>query len=118
MPTLAAHEIIIPPVASPNSQNPLTSLWLRVPPYVRNRYFITTVLFLLLLLFIDRHDVATQLRLQRTVNRLENDLERYDELTAEARAEKLDMETNRERFARENYYMQRDDEDVFIIVDN
>ena len=100
-----------------NARNPLTALWLKVPAYLRNKYFFTTVAFLILMVFVDRHDVGTQLRLHRTVNRLEADLERYDELTAQAEATKLDMEQNRERFARENYYMQQDDEDVFIIVD-
>ena len=99
------------------SHNPLITLWLKVPAYLRNKYFFTLVAFVLLMVFVDRHDVGTQFRLHRTVNRLEADLRRYDELTAEAEATKLDMEQNRERFARENYYMQQDDEDVFIIVD-
>ena len=97
--------------------SPLTTLWLRIPPYLRNKYFLTVVGFVVLMVFVDRHDVGTQFRLHRTVNRLEDDLQRYDRLTAEAEATKLDMEQNRERFARENYYMQQDDEDVFIIVD-
>ncbi|CAH1001325.1 hypothetical protein LEM8419_02226 [Neolewinella maritima] len=96
--------------------NPLTTLWHKVPAYLRNKYFFTLVAFVILMVFVDRHDVGTQFRLHSTVNRLENDLERYDELTVEAEATKLDMEQNRERFARENYYMQQDDEDVFIIV--
>ncbi len=99
-------------------QNPVTALWMKVPAYLRNRYFVALVLFTGLMLFVDRHDVGTQFRLHSTVNRLEADLKRYDKLTAAAEAEKLDMEQNRERFARENYYMQQDDEDVFIIVDN
>jgi hypothetical protein len=99
------------------SSNPVTEFWNSIPPYLRNRYVLTLVLFTLLMVFVDRHDVGTQFRLHTTVNRLEADLERYDQLTADAEAEKLDMEQNRERFARENYYMQQDDEDVFIIVD-
>ena len=104
-------------MATRKPNNPVAALWMKVPPYLRNRYFVTLLLFLVLMVFIDRHDVGTQFRLHATVNRLEADLERYDRLTAEAEAEKLDMEQNRERFARENYYMQQDDEDVFIIVD-
>ncbi len=104
-------------MATRKPSNPVTALWMRVPSYLRNRYFVTLLLFLILMVFVDRHDVGTQFRLQSTVNRLETDLTRYDRLTVEAEAEKLDMEQNRERFARENYYMQQDDEDVFIIVD-
>ncbi|WP_116126114.1 FtsB family cell division protein [Lewinella sp. IMCC34183] len=105
-------------MATRKPKNPITALWMQVPAYLRNRYFVTLVLFLVLMVFVDRHDVGTQFRLHATVDRLEDDLQRYDRLTAEAEAEKLDMEQNRERFARENYYMQQDDEDVFIIVDN
>lgn len=97
--------------------NPALALWHKVPAYLRNKYFVTLLAFLALMVFVDRHDLTTQFRLHTTVNRLEADLDRYDDLTAEAEAEKLDMEQNRERFARENYYMQQDDEDVFIIVD-
>ena len=104
-------------MASRKPKNPVVATWERVPPYLRNRYVVTLALFLVLMIFFDRHDVGTQFRLYSTVNRLEEDLQRYDRLTAEAEAEKLDMEMNRERFARENYYMQQDDEDVFIIVD-
>lgn len=88
-----------------------------LPSYLRNRYFVTLVAFTVLMVFFDRHDVGTQFRLYSTVQRLEEDLDRYDDLTDQAEAEKLDMEMNRERFAREQYFMQRDNEDVFIIVD-
>lgn len=97
--------------------NPLQSLWRKLPPYVRNRYFLTLVGFTFFMIFVDRHDVVTQFRLNRTVDRLEQDLEQYDVLIKRAEAEKLDMENNRETFAREGYFMQKDDEDVFIIVD-
>jgi len=97
--------------------DPLKALWLKLPPYLRNRYFLALVAFTFFMVFIDRHDVATQFSLSSTVNRLEEDLEEYDELIDVAEAEKLNMETNKERFARESYYMQKDDEDVFIIVD-
>lgn len=101
---------------TPNT-DPVKQLWLKLPPYIRNRYFLTLVAFTVLLVFVDRHDLLTQFRLQRTVERLEDDLTNYDEMIDAAEAEKLDREQNRERFARESYYMQKDDEDVFIIVE-
>ena len=98
-------------------QDPLQKLWLKLPPYIRNRYFLTLVVFTAIMVFVDRHDLLTQFHLQSTVERLEGDLDRYDELIDKAEAEKMDMEQNGERFARESYYMQKDDEDVFIIVE-
>jgi len=98
-------------------KDPIAELWNKLPPYIRNRYFLALVAFTFFMVFIDRHDIATQFRLSSTVDRLENDLGRYDGLIGGAEAEKLDMQTNRETFAREGYYMQKDDEDVFIIVE-
>lgn len=97
-------------------KDPLVALWQKLPPYLRNRYFLALVAFTFIMVFIDRHDIATQFRLHSTVDRLEEDMGRYDELIDQAEAEKLDMESNKETFAREGYFMQKDDEDVFIIV--
>jgi hypothetical protein len=91
------------------------TLWNKVPVPLRNRYFLASVLFVAYMVFIDRHDVLTQFRLQNTVNKLEHDRVFYDEQIEQAEQERLDMEVNAERFAREQYYMQRNNEDVFII---
>lgn len=99
------------------SKDPVAALWYKLPPYVRNRYFLALVGFTVVMVFVDRHDVMTQFKLNSTVHRLEEDLGHYDKLIGDAEAEKLDMERNKESFARESYYMQKDDEDVFIIVD-
>ncbi len=104
-------------MAQKKKTDPIADLWNKLPPYLRNRYFLALVAFSFFMVFIDRHDIATQFRLHSTVERLEDDLQRYDDLIDEAEAEKLDMEANRETFAREGYFMQKDDEDVFIIVE-
>ncbi|NJC27400.1 FtsB family cell division protein [Neolewinella antarctica] len=98
-------------------KDPVQEILNKLPPYVRNRYFIALVLFTAWMVFFDRHDVLTQFQLRSTVDRLENELHAFDGKIDRAEAEKQDMESNRERFARESYYMQKDDEDVFIIVD-
>ena len=95
----------------------LTDLWNKLPAPLRNRYFITAVLFIAFMIFFDRHDVFTNFRLQRTVNKLEDDRLFYQEKIEEAKQERLDMEVNKERFARESYFMQRNNEDVFIITE-
>ncbi|MFK8162446.1 MAG: hypothetical protein AB8H12_08280 [Lewinella sp.] len=104
-------------MARKKKSDPISDLWNKVPPYLRNRYFLALVAFTFFMVFIDRHDIATQFRLHSTVNRLEESLEGYDDLINDAETEKMDMEANRETFAREGYFMQKDDEDVFIIVE-
>ncbi|MEZ4988336.1 MAG: hypothetical protein R2795_25475 [Saprospiraceae bacterium] len=95
----------------------LIGLWKKLPPPLRNRYFLASVLFVAFMVFVDRHDVLTQIRLQRMVNRLEDDRGFYEEKIKTAEAERLDMQINKERFAREQYFMQRNNEDVFIITE-
>ena len=99
------------------TNDPLQALVSKLPPYLRNRYFVALIAFSFWMIFLDRHDVSTQFQLHNTVDRLETQLAEYDELIDGAEAEKMDMERDRERFARESYFMQKDDEDVFIIVE-
>lgn len=103
-------------MAIKKSTNPVQEMWNKLPAYIRNRYFLTLVAFTAILVFTDRHDVWTQFKLRSVVNRLEVDKVYYQNKIKEAEAERADRQLNQERFAREAYYMQRDNEDVFIIV--
>jgi hypothetical protein len=104
-------------MAKRKPNNPLQTLIRRLPAPLRNRYFLASVLFVGYMIFFDRHDILTQIQLRNAVHKLEADKEYYEEKINEAQEERLDMELNEERFAREKYFMQRNDEDVFIIVD-
>ena len=105
-------------MAKRKQKNPLQEIWNKLPAYARSRYALMIVVFLFVMIVVDRHDILTQLHLRRTVNQLEQERELYQAQIEEAKAERLDMEINRERFARETYFMQRDNEDVFIIVED
>lgn len=99
------------------ANNPLQALWSQLPAPFRNRYFLSLTLFVALLVFFDKHDVLTQWRLHRMVDKLEADKEYYAKKIEEAKLERLDMDANKERFARERYYMKKGNEDVYIIVE-
>ncbi len=88
----------------------------RLPAPLRNKYFLILAVFFGWMIFFDKHDVITQWRLQRSVNKLEDDKEFYSRKIEEAEQTRLDLEVNREKFARERYYMKKKDEDVFVIV--
>lgn len=87
----------------------------QIPAPFRNKYFLVLALFFAWMIFLDRHDIITQWRLQRTVNKLESDKAFYSEKIEEAEQERLELDINDEKFAREQYYMKKSDEDVFII---
>lgn len=89
----------------------------RLPAPLRNRYVLVLLVFVAYMVFFDRHDPLTQFQLQRMVRQLEADRVYYLEKIAEEEREMADMQANQERFARERYFMQRANEDVFIIVD-
>jgi cell division protein FtsB len=96
-------------------RTPLQQLLDRVPKPLKNRYILVIIGFMVWMLVFDKHDVLTQVKLQSTVNKMRQDREMYKEKIEEAKQERLDLEVNKEQFAREQYYMKKRGEDVFII---
>ena len=99
------------------SSNPWQMIWRRLPTPLQNRYYLTLVAFLFILIFLDKHSLWTQWRLWRAEQRLEQDRAYYEEKIKEAREEAEDFEMTKEKFAREHYYMKRANEDVYIVKD-
>ena len=99
------------------AKNPVDQLLELVPAPLRNRYFLILLLFVGWMIFFDKHDVLTQWRLQSTVDQLNDEKAFYTEQIEQAEQERLELEINKEKIAREKYYMKRPGEDVFIIVD-
>jgi cell division protein FtsB len=61
--------------------------------------------------------VLTQWQLKNTVDQLKEEKAFYTNQIEQAEEERLELEINKEKIAREKYYMKRLGEDVFIIVD-
>ncbi|WP_118953037.1 FtsB family cell division protein [Taibaiella helva] len=84
-----------------------------------NKYTITAVLFLLLMLFFDQNDWFTQ---HERESELRHTQEKIDHLNGEVvRMEKElndlnGSNTRLEQYAREKYHEKRDGEDVYLIV--
>lgn len=98
-----------------SGNNPLQALLEEIPAPLRNKYFLVLIAFFAWMIFFDKHDFITQWQLQRTVDKLENDKEFYSKKIKESEQDRFDLEANREKFAREHYYLQKANEDVFII---
>jgi cell division protein DivIC len=95
--------------------NPFKPLMKQLPQGLQNRAFLVGLLFLLWMLFFDKASIITQYRLTRTLKRLQSDKVFYQNKLREVELQRLDMQNNSEKFARERYYMKANDEDVFII---
>ncbi|MBL4623643.1 MAG: septum formation initiator [Flavobacteriales bacterium] len=98
----------------------LKKYWDNVPSFLKNKYAITVIVFAFWMLFFDQHDFISQLHLQSELNQYEEDKEYYLKQIAKTEQdlnELLTNEENLEKFAREKYLMKKDNEEVFVIVE-
>ncbi len=93
--------------------------WERALPYLRNKYILTVVLLFVWLTFFDRNNFVERVGMVREVNRLERDCEFYRE-KIQNDSIKLDQLHSSpemlEKYAREQYLMKKDNEEIFVIV--
>lgn len=91
-----------------------------LPWYVKNIYFAIFAFYLVWMLFIDTNNIFYQFKLSRKLNNLEVQKEYYTQQIEEVTAIKEELFSTlekKEKFAREKYYMKKDNEDVFIIIE-
>ena len=88
--------------------------------YILNKYFITGLGFLVWMVFFDQESFIHQFRLSRTLHDLENQKEYYQEEIGKTRGAIHVLENDTvhlEKYAREKYYMKKDNEEVFVIIE-
>jgi len=93
---------------------------MKLPKYARNFYFLTGLFFLVWMLFIDSNDVISQYKLGSAVRELETRKEYYikniNRLTDDYE-QRTKSQQYLEKFAREEYYMKKENEDIYVIVE-
>lgn len=97
----------------------LAALLERMPPWMKNKYILTILVFLVWIILLDPNNLISRVRELRTRNRLEQEKEYYMARIEEDRRKLNELRTsneNLEKYAREQYRMKRPDEDLFIIV--
>lgn len=90
----------------------------RIPSFLRNKYFIATICFTVWVLFFDKNDFFVQRERKAELGKLLQGKHYYQQEIEKERkfAEDLKHDAGTiEKFAREKYYMKRDNEDLFII---
>ena len=89
-----------------------------IPAWLKNKYFLSASAFIIWILFFDPRDIFTQMEHRRELKELQISKAWYEsENTAlEAESERLRINpATIEKYARENYLMKRDNEDIFIV---
>ncbi len=92
----------------------------KLPKFVRNFYFISGSFFLIWMLFIDSNDLVSQVQLKSKVGELESRKEYYTEnikQVSEQYQQRINDPDLIEKFAREKYFMKKNNEDIFIVVE-
>lgn len=89
-----------------------------IPSWLKNKYLIAFTAFCIVILFLDKNDIFTQLSRKKELRELEKSKAHY---TTQIAAERKELEALKtkpatlEKYAREKYLMKKDNEEVFLI---
>ncbi|MBB77964.1 MAG: hypothetical protein CL844_03050 [Crocinitomicaceae bacterium] len=85
--------------------------------YLKNKFLLTTSIFLLYTLFLDEQDIFSIFSQKQKLNKLSVKKERIKSKLIETRntLNKLNQISEVERYAREKKYFKKDNEDIFVI---
>lgn len=87
--------------------------------YMNNKYFYTALAFVVWMFFFDSDNLLVQIRLSRKIKNLENQKAYYSKEIAKNKSalNALQYDTTKlEDYAREKYFMKKDNEDIFVVV--
>lgn len=88
--------------------------WFRI---ASNKYVLILTVFVIWMLFLDSNSWLVHRELDQKIDRLKSNNSFYKEQidNDEKTIKQLNDSAGRERYAREKYYMKRDNEDVYVI---
>lgn len=90
----------------------------RIPAFLKNKYLIATILFVVFIVFFDDRDIISNFRHTAELKDLEKSREYYQQEIAKTKQELKQLRTDAallEKYAREKYLMKRDNEDLFLV---
>ena len=96
----------------------LKEFYKKIPNVFKNKYFLVGFLFIIWIVFLDENNLVS---LNQQMNKLEEKQEIIDSLKTEIsemtdKLERLNNDPKElEKFARENFLMKKDNEDIIII---
>lgn len=96
----------------------LNEIWAFLLPYLKNKYIISILIFIIWISFFDRNDLIERFSNIRELQRIEQEKEFYKKKIEEYKKRMNELQTDREnleKFAREQYLMKKPGEDIFII---
>jgi len=91
----------------------------RIPPFLRNKYLLTIIIFLIWIVLLDSNNLISRRKEMKNLKKLRADREYYVQRIEEDKRKLHELKTddrNLEKFAREQYRMKKADEDLYIVL--
>ncbi|MBN2347701.1 MAG: septum formation initiator family protein [Bacteroidales bacterium] len=86
----------------------------------KNKYILSLSVFAIWILIFDENNLIERFKMMRDIRQMEQDRAYYMEQIVENTQRLKELKTNREnleKFAREQYLMKKDNEEIFVIVE-
>ncbi len=80
-----------------------------------NGYVLVVIVFVIWISFLDRNNLMSVWRLNQMIDELEEEKDFYLEETEKLKKRLTYMRNNPEKYARETYFLHKDDEIVYLI---
>lgn len=98
---------------NPLEESKQKKTWLKI---VSNKYLLISLLFAVWMLFLDNYSYMDQRQLNKQIDELQDNKKYYqDEIKKDNQSIKLLKNQDQvEKYAREKYYMKRENEDIYI----
>ena len=98
----------------------MKEFFLKIWPVLKNKYVLTISVFAIWMLFFDQNNAVDRLRMSSEIRQLEDDREYYLEQIEKDSTRLHELTTdkeNLEKYAREQFLMKKNNEDVFVIIE-
>jgi len=96
-------------------------IFVKLIPLVKNKYILTLIIFFFWLLFFDSNNLIDRYKELRKLRQFERDriyfTERID-IDSERLKQLKTSNKNLEKFAREQYFMKKPNEEIFVIIED
>lgn len=90
----------------------------KILSYLKNKYVLSVLVFLMLIFFYDRNDIFVQLDRAQQLGTLHKSKDFYQHEIEKTNKELNSLEESPaalEKYAREHFFMKKDNEEVFIV---
>ena len=98
----------------------MKQFFLKIWPWLKNKYVLTIAVFAVWMLFFDQNNMVDRIKMSSEIKQLEEDREYYLEQIQKDSARLNELTTNKEnleKYAREQFLMKKPNEDVFVVLE-